>query len=75
MHRFPDGVRVDRDDGVDVGRAAAAHHDRDRQVALAAGVEHQPIASPQPFDGQLQPAQPVALVTACGGSLSSHRDG
>jgi hypothetical protein len=56
MDSFPDSVAVNGDDGVDVRRVAAAHRDDDREIAVAAGIEHHAIARPQPVDRELQAA-------------------
>jgi hypothetical protein len=45
MDRFPDGVGVNRDNGVDVGTVAAAHRNRDGDVAIAARVKDEAIVS------------------------------
>ena len=60
---------MDRDDGVDVRRVAAAHRDDDRQIARAAGVEHDAIALAQPVDRELQPPEPIAFVRIGAGQI------
>ena len=61
MDRFPDGVGVNRDDGLDVGTVSAAHRDRDGDVAIAAGVKDEAIAGAQALDGHLEAAQSIAF--------------
>src|SRR5213593_2752223 len=62
MDSFPDGVGVNRDDGVDVRTIAPAHRDGYRNVALATGVEDEPVACTKTVDGQFEASEPIALV-------------
>ena len=67
--RFADRVCVNSDDGVDVRRIAAAHADDNRDVAVAARVEHQAIACAQAVDRQPEAAEPITFVRIGAGQI------
>ena len=69
MDGFLDRIQMDRHDGLDVGRVAAAHCGRDWKPAVAARVEYLSVALTKAGDDEPQPAEPIALVRIGAGKV------